>query len=33
VRSSRKAFDERLNWDTWGIKVKEIIRHLLKKEE
>lgn len=29
VRSSRAAFDERLNWDAWGITVKKLITEVL----
>jgi glycosyltransferase involved in cell wall biosynthesis len=32
VRSSRKAFEERLNWDTWALAVNEIICRLLAKK-
>ncbi len=29
VRSSRRAFDERLNWDAWGTTVGELIRGMV----
>jgi glycosyltransferase involved in cell wall biosynthesis len=29
VTSSRAAFDERLNWDAWGISVSNIIKAML----
>jgi len=29
MRSSRAAYDERLNWDTWGIAVKKLITEML----
>ena len=29
VRSSRAAFEERLNWDTWGIEVSKLIAEML----
>jgi glycosyltransferase involved in cell wall biosynthesis len=29
VKSSRQAFDERLNWDAWGRQVKKLISELL----
>jgi glycosyltransferase involved in cell wall biosynthesis len=29
VKSSRKAFEERLNWDAWGIEVRKIINKIL----
>lgn len=29
VRSSRKAFDQRLNWDVWAAEVKKLIFNLL----
>ncbi len=29
VRSSRAAFDERLNWDAWGMAVKDILNEIL----
>jgi len=32
VTSSRAAFDERLNWDAWGITVAQIIKDLLDRE-
>jgi glycosyltransferase involved in cell wall biosynthesis len=30
VKSSRETFDEKLNWDSWGIKVNVLINQLLK---
>lgn len=33
VKSSRAAFDERLNWDAWGIAVKNIIQEMLDQEK
>lgn len=30
VKSSRKTFDEKLNWDSWGIKVSELINRTIK---
>jgi hypothetical protein len=32
VRSSRAAFDERLNWDAWGMTVSDLIAQLLGRE-
>jgi hypothetical protein len=32
VRASRAAFEERLNWDAWGIAVKRILAELLDRE-
>jgi len=32
VRSSRAAFDARLNWDAWGVSVKKIIKEMLIQE-
>jgi len=32
VRSSRVAYDERLNWDAWGIAVTDLITQLLGRE-
>jgi glycosyltransferase involved in cell wall biosynthesis len=32
VRSSRAAFDERLNWDAWGMAVSDLIAQLLGRE-
>lgn len=29
VRSSRAAFDERLNWDVWGMAVKNVLNEIL----
>jgi hypothetical protein len=29
VQSSRKAFDERLNWDLWGATMREKLTGLL----
>ncbi len=29
VKSSREAYDERLNWDTWGIAVNNILQKLV----
>lgn len=29
VRSGRAAFDERLNWDAWGMAVKDILNEML----
>lgn len=29
VRSSRTAFDERLNWDAWAIEINKIIREII----
>ncbi|MEO8954223.1 MAG: glycosyltransferase family 4 protein [Ktedonobacteraceae bacterium] len=29
VRSGRAAFDERLNWDVWGMAVKDILNEML----
>jgi len=29
VRTSRAAFDNRLNWDAWGVSVKNILAELL----
>ncbi|HYT43128.1 MAG TPA: glycosyltransferase, partial [Methylomirabilota bacterium] len=29
VHSSRAAFEERLNWDAWGIAVKNILNDML----
>jgi glycosyltransferase involved in cell wall biosynthesis len=29
VKSSRAAFEERLNWDTWGIEVNKLIAEML----
>ena len=29
VRSSRAAFDQRLNWDTWGMAVKNVLNETL----
>lgn len=33
VRSSRKTFDEKLNWDSWAIRVKELIDQMLNKDQ
>lgn len=33
VRSSRAAFDERLNWDAWGMSVKRLLDELLFHQE
>jgi len=30
VRSSRETFDNKLNWDSWGIKVNKLIEQMLK---
>jgi len=32
VRSSRETFDNKLNWDSWGIKVNKLIKQMLKHE-
>jgi glycosyltransferase involved in cell wall biosynthesis len=32
VKSSRAAFDERLNWDAWGSAIRKIIKDLLGQE-
>ena len=32
VKSSRAAFEERLNWDTWGAIVKQLLANLVKHE-
>lgn len=32
VRSSRAAFDDRLNWDSWGITVKKILTEMLQQQ-
>lgn len=32
VRSSRAAFDNKLNWDAWGISVANLIAQLLRRE-
>lgn len=32
VRSSRAAFDDRLNWDTWGMTAKRLIDELLEQK-
>ena len=32
VRSSRKAFEQRLNWDTWGRTVAGIMKQVLPTE-
>ena len=29
VKASRAAYDERLNWDAWGIAVTDLIAQLL----
>jgi hypothetical protein len=28
VKSSRAAFDNRLNWDAWGISIAEILHEM-----
>jgi glycosyltransferase involved in cell wall biosynthesis len=33
VRSSRAAFEKRLNWDVWGVTVKQLITDLLDREK
>ncbi len=33
VRASRAAFDNRLNWDAWGVVVKKLITELLSHEQ
>ncbi|MFL5705752.1 MAG: glycosyltransferase family 4 protein [Ktedonobacteraceae bacterium] len=33
VRSSRAAFDERLNWDAWGISVQKLLAQMLNREK
>jgi len=33
VRTSRVAFEERLNWDAWGVAVKHILADLLEHEK
>ena len=33
VQSSRAAFDERLNWDAWGVAVTKIIKEMLGQEK
>jgi glycosyltransferase involved in cell wall biosynthesis len=33
VRSSRAAFDDRLNWDAWGITVQKLLTEILKREK
>ncbi|MCE5214505.1 MAG: glycosyltransferase family 4 protein [Methanobacterium sp.] len=30
IKSSRKTFEEKLNWDSWGMKTKTLINQLLK---
>jgi glycosyltransferase involved in cell wall biosynthesis len=32
VKSSRAAFDERLNWDAWGIAVRKLLAEMLGRE-
>ena len=32
VRASRAAFEDRLNWDAWGVAVKKILVELLGRE-
>lgn len=33
VRSSRAAFDDRLNWDTWGVTVQHLIAQILERHQ
>jgi glycosyltransferase involved in cell wall biosynthesis len=33
VKTSRNAFDDRLNWDAWGIRVNTLITEMLKQSK
>ncbi len=33
VKSSRAAFEERLNWDTWGATVKQLLLNMLNRKD
>ncbi len=30
VQSSRETYEEKLNWDSWGIKTNELIKQLIR---